>query len=58
MAAAQHHKFLNASTSAVTEMLEGFVQSHPNVCFLDGFPAGAYLVHFSAQLERCEWDMG
>ncbi|ACO70619.1 predicted protein [Micromonas commoda] len=32
------HKFLNDPGSAVTEMLEGFVQSHPGVKLLDGFP--------------------
>ena len=32
------HKFLNDASAAVTEMLEGFVQSHPGVKFLDGFP--------------------
>jgi len=50
MAAAQHHKFLNASTSAVTELLEGFVQSHPGVCFLDGFPDVKVVVR--AQLDK------
>jgi dihydroxyacetone kinase len=32
------HKFLNDASAAVTEMLEGFVQTHPGVKFLDGFP--------------------
>ena len=31
-------QFLNEPTSVVTEMLESFVQSHPGVQFLDGFP--------------------
>jgi dihydroxyacetone kinase len=31
-------QFLNASTCAVTEALESFVQSHPHVQLLGGFP--------------------
>ena len=38
MQSINNHKFLNAPSDAVVEMLRGFVQSHPNVQLLDGLP--------------------
>ena len=38
MQSVNNHKFLNEPTDAVVEMLQGFVQSHPNVQLLDGLP--------------------
>ena len=38
MQSVNNHKFLNEPNDAVVEMLQGFVQSHPNVQLLDGLP--------------------
>lgn len=43
-------QFINEPTEVVTEMLESFVQSQPNVQFLDGFPDVKVVVR--AQLDK------
>ena len=43
-------QFINTPTTVVTEMLESFVQSHPGVQLLDGFPDVKVVVR--AQLDK------